>query len=73
MAVVVSVATTVFSISIFTYASLFQLCAFVSAPRVVGQVGGRDNLLITRIKAPFSSFNRWLSAFKSVSCYRNKK
>ena len=39
---------------------------------VAGQVGGRDNLLITRIKAPFSSFSLWLSAFRSASCYRKQ-
>ena len=46
--------------------NLFQ--SLLLCPRDDGQVGGRDNLLMTRINAPFSSLRRWLSAFKSDSC-----
>ena len=33
-------------------------------------VGVRDNLLITRISAPFSSFNLWLSSRRSLICWK---
>lgn len=58
-------ATTAFAVDI-NLSNLFQ--SLLLCPRDDGQVGGRDNLLMTRISAPFSSLSRWLSAFKSDSC-----